>query len=189
VDRVQERLILFDHDVEVSAFLLFMTACPCSIAGAPLPLVGLVRDGRATVRSGMSNGWYWNPLLEPLSWTTLMPTFDGDRFEQCCQYWSWACGRLESWATRIVTLEGLRSDQDERRRLLSIFDGRGDDPPFPHENATEFDARPCEDGSWSAAFPPHTQWSRWERDAFRFYCSDFMDRFYPAWREDTGGPA
>lgn len=196
-DRVNARLRGFAHDVEVSPFLLLMSGPPDCAAQPGVPLIGVVRDGRATVRSGMSHGWYWNPQAHMLGWPVLLPRFDGDRFEQCCQYWSWTCGRLLEWQATVVTLERLAGDPRERLRLLGRLQIVGAGEDFPRENQTCYEAPDriehmtvlANQSDWPGPFPPAREWSAAQRAAFGRYCGDYMDQFYPAWEERADDPA
>ena len=196
-DQVNARLGRFTHDVEVSPFLLLLSSPPACVGQPGVPLVGVVRDGRATVRSGMTHGWYWNPRAHVLAWPLLLPSFDGDRFAKCCQYWSWACARLLEWRATVVTLEGLADSPHERLRLLSCLQIIGPDEDFPLENETRYEAPDqikhmttlASQSAWPAPFPPAREWSAAHRAAFERYCGDYMDQFYPGWRKRADDPS
>lgn len=194
-DRVDDRLAGFVHDVEVSPFLLLMGRPPGCRWPKQSRLVGVIRDGRATVRSGMTHGWYWNPRAHAHAWAELLPRFEGDRFEQCCKYWSWASHRLMIWNATIVSVEKLTSDETERVRLISALDLVATGADFPCENATTYvqptggqrQVAPPSDGdlAWPDPFPAPDEWGKKHREVFERHCGTLMDRFYPAWRGDS----
>lgn len=174
-DEVERALRAMDHDVEVSPYLALARRRPLP----ELPLIGVIRDGRKSVRSGMTNGWYYNAEPNPGSWVHLKPRFPGDRFDRCCRFWAWTYRRLERWGAEIFRLEDLVADPAARARLLATLGLAPSDAPFPIRNQTEPDAEV--DGP--AHFPHHSRWTRAQKDAFARHCGRVMDRYYPGWRE------
>ncbi|HKP76471.1 MAG TPA: hypothetical protein VJT67_13165 [Longimicrobiaceae bacterium] len=174
-DVVEAALRGFAHDVEVSPYLALARRRPLP----EVPLIGIVRDGRKSVRSGMTNGWYYNSKPNPGSWVRLQPRFPGDRFDRCCRFWAWTYRRLERWGATIFRLEELVADPAARGRLLDLLGLAPSDIPFPVRNQTEPDAEV--DGP--AHFPPYARWTAGQRDAFARHCGRLMDRWYPGWRE------
>ncbi len=185
-DLVDKRLAMMPYDIEVSPFLLLMSRPPQFPSGTTIPLVGLIRDARDTVRSGMTNGWYWNPMSHELQWVRLLPHFDGDRFEQCCQYWSWACRRLITWNATIFTVEKLSSEQAERTRLLTVLGLQASHDKLPRENQTSYKSMRLKAAEseakkeWPAPFPSPKQWGVRRRELFLRHCGEMMDKFYPS---------
>ena len=114
---IDARLERFAHEIEVSPVVAMLPCRPLP----HLPLIGIVRDGRGAVRSGFETGWYSNPRRAPLHWTKLQPTFAGDRFERCCQFWTWSNKRVELWGGRMFRLEDLVASHDARSKLLSCL--------------------------------------------------------------------
>lgn len=194
-DLIDDRLRAMGHDIEVSPFLSLLSQPPLASAEVPVRLVGLIRDGRWTVRSGMTNGWYWNPEADPEHWVTLQPRFEGDRFAICCQFWSWTYRRLVDWAATIYRLEGLVHRQADRDRLLAELGLAASNRPFPHENQTGYDSIPSDPSpattdagvAWPAPFPAPNHWTKREHKVFEQYCGEMMDELYPGWREDHRG--
>jgi len=174
-DRVEAALLRFDHDVEVSPYLALARRRPLP----QVPLIGIVRDGRKSVRSGMTNGWYYNAEPNPDSWVHLQPRFPGDRFDRCCRFWAWTYRRLERWGAEIFRLEDLVANGAARARLLAALGLAPGPAPFPLRNQTE----PHAEVDGPSHFPPYARWKRAQQDAFARHCGRMMDRYYPGWRE------
>ena len=186
-DLVDGRLSSFDHDIEVSPFLLLLKVPPLAAAKNPPRLVGLMRDGRQTVRSGMTNGWYWNPEGDPAHWVNLMPRFDGDRFEPCCQFWTWSYKRLAGWDATIIRLEDLIAGPAGRHELLAATGLAKSNGPFVHQNWTPYDSFGTlvdeSEASWPLPLPAAEHWTKRQHEIFRRHCGEVMDECYPGWRK------
>ena len=191
-DLADRRLGSMPHDIEVSPFLSLPRRRPLADAG--VKLVGVIRDGRKTVRSGMTNGWYWNPERDPRHWVNLKPRLAGDRFEQCCRFWAWTYLRLARWGADIFRLEDLAGGPAGRNRLLATLGLAPSNAPFPHRNPTEAPSRgaaPAEAAAaWPSPFPAADHWTAGQKRTFERHCGRVMDRYYPCWRETAApGPS
>jgi len=189
-DLVDRRLSAFDHDVEVSPFLSMLRSRPLSFAGKQVRLVGLIRDGRQAVRSGMTNGWYWNPEGDPTHWVNLQPRFERDRFAACCQFWTWTYQRLAEWQATMFRLEDLTYSQSLRNKLLVELDLACSNELFPRKNRTDYDqpqASEREALPWPDPFPDSRLWTVAQHEVFDRHCGELMDKYYPGWREGESG--
>lgn len=187
-DLVRKRTAKFSHDIEVNPYLLFLPELPFSVKNPAGRILGLIRDGRKTVRSGMTNGWYWNPRVDCLRWVRLMPQFsDCDRFSACCRFWSWTYSRLENWGVEIFRLEDLLRSRSSRFVLLSRLGLQDSDSSLPFHNRTEYRwnaaSESTADVDWPSPFPDFNDWSGRELRVFDRSCGNLMDKYYPNWRE------
>jgi hypothetical protein len=191
MDTADARLDSFTHDIEVSPFISLWPTRPLILSDTAVRLIALIRDGRQSVRSGMTNGWYWNPDNDPTHSVNLQPDIAGDRFEKCCKFWTWTYRRLSQWGARIVRFECLTAVGSERAILLDEFGLTESDRPFLHKNRTEYPRddgfAKMGDGTWPSPFPPFTGWTRRQHSAFEKYCGELMDKYYSHWREVRDG--
>jgi len=190
-DLVDLRLGSLAHDIEVSPFLSLPRRRP--LANTGVELIGLIRDGRKTVRSGMTNGWYWNPERDPGHWVNLQPRFAGDRFERCCRFWAWTYLRLARWGADIFRLEDLTGGPAGRNRLLATLGLAPSCAPFPHRNPTEEppsgSSPPEAATAWPSPFSDAAHWTGRQNRIFERQCGRIMDRYYPLWRDGAAPDA
>jgi hypothetical protein len=162
--------------LEVSPYLVLFPERPCPTT----PMVGLVRDGRATVRSGMLDGWYYHGRREQRHWSRLQPEFGGSRFENCCRFWAWCYERLSIWQVPIFRLEDIVRNSETRVQLCREVDVEPIEGSLPRRNRDSlgklrFRALGVGD------MPRYPDWSRRDKGAFREIAGPTMDRFYPGW--------
>jgi hypothetical protein len=133
-----------------------------------VPVVGLVRDGRFTVRSLMRLGIYAKrqPPIPP-------PTWAETPFQRCCWYWADAYRILVAWGVPIFRLEDLNADYAEVEVLCAKL---GIEPPT-WQHWAKLRHKPAN------ATKPHgarLEWSTGECEAFRRAAGDMQRRFgYP----------
>ncbi|TFE31003.1 hypothetical protein E0F15_10980 [Frankia sp. B2] len=163
--------------LEVSPYLIFFPERPLP----SVPMVGLVRDGRGTVRSGMRDGWYFGGHREHRHWSRLQPEFSGSRFENCCRFWVWCYERLEAWGVPTFRLEDLYAPSEERERFcaeLGIQPFKGTLPRRNRDLAGKIRFRAL----GVEQTRDFSEWSPAEQKAFREIAGPTMDNFYPGWR-------
>ncbi|MGW7573859.1 hypothetical protein [Streptomyces sp. NPDC054765] len=169
--------------IEVSPYLVFLKDRP--LPG--VPLVGLCRDGRRTVASGMNDGWYyWTVRPRETHWSRLQPDFPGGRFEKCCRFWSWTYRRLLDWQAPVVRMEDILGPGPERNRLCAALGLSPLAGPLPRKN---------HDRVGKAKFAVltgrrATGAQGWTPDmcaTFETHCGEMMDMLYPGWRHTGWG--
>lgn len=133
-----------------------------------VPFIGLVRDGRFTVRSMMRLGLFdrYSPPIHP-------PTWAETSFLKCCWYWADAYRLLVAWDVPIYRLEDLNDNYSEVEVLSEVL---GIEPP-PWEQWAQMRHKPA-----NATNPKceRLDWSPKELEAFRRVAGDMQRRFgYP----------
>lgn len=169
----------FSHDIEVSPLIVLFPAS--FLEERAVQYVGIVRDGRATVRSGYNKTWYLNEFALADHWTNVLAAPPGGRFEQCCHYWAWVYRRLQEQHATVLRLEDLRTNEASRRCLFAALGGISPSTrPFPHRHVG---ARSIWDAGRRGVspLPAYSEWSTDCREIFTQCCGDVMDHWYPGW--------
>lgn len=134
-----------------------------------VPVAGLVRDGRFTVRSLMRRGIYSarHPPVPAPAWAETP-------FERCCWYWADAYLLLMSWDIPFVRLEDLNANYAEVEILCATL---GIEPP-PRQHWAKLRHKPL-----NATKPEGAQleWTTDQCETFRRIAGFVQRKFgYPA---------
>ncbi len=178
-EAAQRWLRALPHDVEVNPYLIFFDSHPLP----EIPVLGLVRDARRTLVSGMNTGWYLPPDAGGARWMRLLPRFPGSRFEQCCSFWAWSIAKMRRIDATIFRIEDLATDGMTRIALVRAV--TGSEPVevqgLPHRNRAAQTKAEVAASAGSSAMRRWPEWSGAELRSFARICGPFMDELYPGW--------
>lgn len=133
-------------------------------------VVGLVRDGRYTVRSIINRGvFHLNHPLKPLDPELQARWNKAGQFGKVCWYWADAYERLIADGVRIFKLEQLNQDY---RYFLSLCNILG--IYITHPVWASHACRPVNVGIWDDA---RLKWDGEQQSAFRTWAGEIQDYF------------
>ena len=162
------------NQIEISPYVSLLSKKPAKNS----QIITLIRDGRETIRSGMNSGWFLEMSSSETSWKEFLPTFKGDRFEKCCQLWTWVYEKLESWDSKFFKLEDLINNKNVRNDLFSTLCIVPSDKPFLISNlATSRKKRVSSMGN--KELPKWEDWTPIQHEIFIKYCGKLMNKYYP----------
>jgi hypothetical protein len=177
-DAVLDLVLRWNHEIEVSPYLVFLDNLPRSFRA-----IAVMRDGRDTIRAGLRDGWYYES--EKDHWSDLQPRVSSDRFENACHFWNWTYRKLLVWDAPIFRLEDLRTSDKVLQQLLveSSLISNGTQLELPHRNKDRIGKikfkvlKQIDPG-------PFSTWTEQQKQVFEERCGELMDQFYDGWRDD-----
>ena len=159
-DNVRHITTGFRHAIETSSYFALVPECVEADK-----VVHLIRDGRNVVQSGLNRGWYQDDKIG----NRIKPTFEGDLFRQCCQFWTCTVRNMAAIAHLTMRYEELLSSRGAMTDFLDYLEISPTERPFPG----------AEQGYASSEFE---HWTRRHHATFAEECGELMDTYYPSWR-------